>query len=81
MNPSFQDYLQNAKDKAFINNDGTGGDYPKYAVCDLIEAQTIVCDSIAAQTIDCNTITVNKEATLPVNDEQITIANHESRFG
>ena len=37
---------QNAKDKGFINSDGTGGDYPKDAVFDSIKAQTIDCDTI-----------------------------------
>ena len=57
----------NAKDKAFINSDGTGGDYPKDAVFDFIKDQSI----------DCDTIKVNKEATFTVNDEQITFTNHE----
>ena len=61
---------QNAKDKAFINSDGSGGDYPLDAVFDSIEAQSI----------DCDTITVNKEATFTVDNEQITFANHESRI-
>lgn len=51
---------QNAKDKAFINSDGSGGDYPLDATFD--------------------TITVNKEATFTVDNEQITFANHESRI-